>query len=96
MLFRAYEYAFEQAKPETVEKVCDIVKKQLAVSEGQTVTAESTFQKLGADSLDTVRRKRHGIVQYITRWHLYLPSYITYAMNNCVFRLNIIPCRLRS
>jgi len=36
--------------------VCEIVKKQLAVAEGETVTAESTFQKLGADSLDTVMR----------------------------------------
>ncbi|CAJ1960962.1 unnamed protein product [Sphenostylis stenocarpa] len=42
------------AKPETVEKVCEIVKKQLAVADGGTVTAASTFQKLGADSLDTV------------------------------------------
>lgn len=43
-----------KAKPETVEKVCDIVKKQLAVPEGQTVSAESKFATLGADSLDTV------------------------------------------
>ncbi|KAL2345744.1 hypothetical protein Fmac_007029 [Flemingia macrophylla] len=43
-----------KAKPETVEKVCDIVKKQLAVPEGQTVSGESTFATLGADSLDTV------------------------------------------
>ncbi|KOM52913.1 hypothetical protein LR48_Vigan09g157200, partial [Vigna angularis] len=42
------------AKAETVDKVCEIVKKQLAVAEGETVTAASTFQKLGADSLDTV------------------------------------------
>nr|XP_007147107.1 hypothetical protein PHAVU_006G096600g [Phaseolus vulgaris]ESW19101.1 hypothetical protein PHAVU_006G096600g [Phaseolus vulgaris] len=42
------------AKADTVDKVCEIVKKQLAVAEGETVTAESTFQKLGADSLDTV------------------------------------------
>ncbi|XP_004486070.1 acyl carrier protein 1, chloroplastic-like [Cicer arietinum] len=42
------------AKPETVEKVCDIVKKQLALPEGLTVTGESKFTALGADSLDTV------------------------------------------
>ncbi|TKY72021.1 Acyl carrier protein 1 [Spatholobus suberectus] len=42
------------AKPETVKKVCDIVKKQLALPEGSTVTGESKFVALGADSLDTV------------------------------------------
>ncbi|XP_017435468.1 acyl carrier protein 1, chloroplastic isoform X1 [Vigna angularis] len=42
------------AKPETVQKVCDIVKKQLALSEDSTVTGESKFAALGADSLDTV------------------------------------------
>nr|KYP62848.1 hypothetical protein KK1_017406 [Cajanus cajan] len=43
-----------QAKPETVKKVCEIVKKQLALPEGSTVTGESKFAALGADSLDTV------------------------------------------
>ncbi|KAE9602016.1 hypothetical protein Lal_00040978 [Lupinus albus] len=42
------------AKPETVEKVCNIVKKQLALPEDSTVTGESKFAVLGADSLDTV------------------------------------------
>ncbi|KAJ6798960.1 acyl carrier protein 1, chloroplastic-like [Iris pallida] len=42
------------AKPETVAKVKDIVKKQLALSEDTALTAESTFASLGADSLDTV------------------------------------------
>ncbi|RDX63757.1 Acyl carrier protein 1, chloroplastic, partial [Mucuna pruriens] len=42
------------AKPETVKKVCDIVKKQLALPEGETVTGDSKFSALGADSLDTV------------------------------------------
>ncbi|KEH36709.1 putative Acyl carrier protein (ACP) [Medicago truncatula] len=42
------------AKPETVQKVCDIVKKQLALSEDSTITGESKFTALGADSLDTV------------------------------------------
>ncbi|CAA7406015.1 unnamed protein product [Spirodela intermedia] len=43
-----------QAKPETVEKVCAIVKKQLALASEVVVTGESEFTKLGADSLDTV------------------------------------------
>ncbi|XP_028759791.1 acyl carrier protein 1, chloroplastic [Neltuma alba] len=42
------------AKPETVQKVCDIVKKQLALSDESPVTGESKFSALGADSLDTV------------------------------------------
>ncbi|KAJ9185915.1 hypothetical protein P3X46_005487 [Hevea brasiliensis] len=42
------------AKPETVEKVCAIVKKQLALSPETVVTGESKFLALGADSLDTV------------------------------------------
>lgn len=43
-----------QAKPETVEKVCDIVRKQLVLPDDSAVTGESTFTTLGADSLDTV------------------------------------------
>lgn len=42
------------AKPETVDKVCKIVKKQLALPDDSTVTGESKFSALGADSLDTV------------------------------------------
>uniref|UniRef100_A0A0E0M3Y5 Acyl carrier protein n=1 Tax=Oryza punctata TaxID=4537 RepID=A0A0E0M3Y5_ORYPU len=42
------------AKKETVEKVCDIVKKQLVLPEGTEVTGASKFTDLGADSLDTV------------------------------------------
>ncbi|XP_068662510.1 acyl carrier protein 1, chloroplastic-like [Aristolochia californica] len=42
------------AKPETVGKVCEIVKKQLALADDATVTGESKFAQLGADSLDTV------------------------------------------
>ncbi|KAJ8436796.1 hypothetical protein Cgig2_032024 [Carnegiea gigantea] len=42
------------AKPETVEKVGAIVKKQLALTEGQKVSGETKFSELGADSLDTV------------------------------------------
>ncbi|CAK9314904.1 unnamed protein product [Citrullus colocynthis] len=42
------------AKPETVEKVSRIVKKQLALPDDSTVNGESKFSTLGADSLDTV------------------------------------------
>ncbi|KAI9383114.1 hypothetical protein POPTR_013G031300v4 [Populus trichocarpa] len=42
------------AKPETIDKVCEIVKKQLALSDEIPVTGESKFTTLGADSLDTV------------------------------------------
>ncbi|XP_062108561.1 acyl carrier protein 1, chloroplastic-like [Humulus lupulus] len=42
------------AKPETVEKVCEVVKKQLALSDDSALTGESKFAALGADSLDTV------------------------------------------
>ncbi|KAI4311213.1 hypothetical protein MLD38_036124 [Melastoma candidum] len=43
-----------QAKPETVDKVCKIVKKQLALPDDSSLTGESKFASLGADSLDTV------------------------------------------
>lgn len=43
-----------QAKKETVDKVCGIVKKQLALGDDQKLCAESKFSDLGADSLDTV------------------------------------------
>lgn len=42
------------AKPETVEKVCSIVRKQLALTDDKVVTGETSFVELGADSLDTV------------------------------------------
>ncbi|XVF28421.1 hypothetical protein REPUB_Repub15cG0028000 [Reevesia pubescens] len=42
------------AKPETVDKVVAIVKKQLAIADDSPVTGESKFSQLGADSLDTV------------------------------------------
>ena len=45
----------EQAKPETVSKVVDIVKKQLALPDDRDVCGESKFSVLGADSLDTVK-----------------------------------------
>ena len=44
-----------QAKPETVKKVVDIVRKQLALPEDRDVCGESKFSVLGADSLDTVK-----------------------------------------
>nr|P52411.1 RecName: Full=Acyl carrier protein 1, chloroplastic; Short=ACP; Flags: Precursor [Cuphea lanceolata]CAA54714.1 acyl carrier protein [Cuphea lanceolata] len=43
-----------QAKPETVAKVCGIVKKQLALPDDSEVNGLSKFSALGADSLDTV------------------------------------------
>ncbi|KAD4889141.1 hypothetical protein R6Q59_033977 [Mikania micrantha] len=42
------------AKPETVDRVCEIVKTQLALSSDSVVTPDSKFTTLGADSLDTV------------------------------------------
>ncbi|KAJ9163949.1 hypothetical protein P3X46_023569 [Hevea brasiliensis] len=42
------------AKPETVQKVCDIVRKQLVLSPETLLTPETKFSELGADSLDTV------------------------------------------
>lgn len=47
--FRVYA-----AKAETVSKVMDIVKQQLALAADVGLTAESKFADLGADSLDTV------------------------------------------
>ncbi|KAG6435491.1 hypothetical protein SASPL_100365 [Salvia splendens] len=41
------------AKPETVNKVVDIVRKQLALPDDRDVCGESKFSVLGADSLDT-------------------------------------------
>lgn len=59
----------EQAKPETVEKVCNIVKKQLALPDDSTVTGESKFAALGADSLDTVLS---NYLSAVTQFHLSL------------------------
>ncbi|OAY27816.1 acyl carrier protein 1, chloroplastic isoform X2 [Manihot esculenta] len=42
------------AKPETLDKVCEIVRNQLALSADAVVNADSKFAVLGADSLDTV------------------------------------------
>lgn len=43
-----------QAKQETVDKVCEIVRKQLALPPEKEITPQTTFSDLGADSLDTV------------------------------------------
>jgi len=53
--FHAYVECIEQAKQETVQKVCKIVKNQLALPDDSKVTGDSTFAALGADSLDTVK-----------------------------------------
>ncbi|CAI0548066.1 unnamed protein product [Linum tenue] len=42
------------AKAETVEKVCEIVRKQLVLPSETVLTPDSKFSALGADSLDTV------------------------------------------
>ncbi|KAL1554038.1 acyl carrier protein [Salvia divinorum] len=42
------------AKKETVDKVCEIVRKQLALPADKEITPQTTFTDLGADSLDTV------------------------------------------
>ncbi|XP_058209958.1 acyl carrier protein 1, chloroplastic-like [Rhododendron vialii] len=42
------------AKPATVDQVCEIVRKQLALPAETAVTGDSKFTALGADSLDTV------------------------------------------
>ncbi|XP_062182097.1 uncharacterized protein LOC133886399 [Phragmites australis] len=47
--FRVYA-----AKAETVSKVMDMVKQQLALGEDAVRTPESKFAEFGADSLDTV------------------------------------------
>jgi acyl carrier protein len=38
-----------------VDKVCEIVKKQLALPDHTEVCGDSKFSELGADSLDTVK-----------------------------------------
>ncbi|CAA6654213.1 unnamed protein product [Spirodela intermedia] len=42
------------AKTETLEKVCGIVRKQLALPADSSVEGGTKFSQLGADSLDTV------------------------------------------
>lgn len=52
--FKSFFPIVRAAKAETVSKVCDIVINQLALPKDTTLTAESKFSELGADSLDTV------------------------------------------
>ncbi|XLR35854.1 hypothetical protein S83_063754, partial [Arachis hypogaea] len=56
---------------ETVQKVCDIVKKQLALPEGSSVTGESKFAAFGADSLYTHKLldgNSHEISSWKSKW----------------------------
>jgi acyl carrier protein len=55
-------FGFDQAKKETVYKVCDIVKKQLALTDDIDISGSSKFQDLGADSLDTVSQPEFHVV----------------------------------
>ncbi|KAJ1692048.1 hypothetical protein LUZ63_008746 [Rhynchospora breviuscula] len=53
--FPSLSFSFScAAQKETVDKVCEIVRKQLALPDDTAVSGESEFSKLGADSLDTV------------------------------------------
>lgn len=65
----------EQAKPETVDKVCQIVKKQLALPEDSVVGGDSKFAELGADSLDTV-----------TNYYMLSFFMLAYVINSCYRR----------
>nr|ADB94676.1 acyl carrier protein 4 [Arachis hypogaea]ADB94677.1 acyl carrier protein 4 [Arachis hypogaea] len=51
---RSSRFRICAAQPETVDKVCEIVRKQLALPPESQLTPETTFTALGADSLDTV------------------------------------------
>lgn len=48
-----------------MDRVCDIVKKQLALPEGTEVCGSSKFQDLGADSLDTVSAFKFATIECI-------------------------------
>ncbi|KAI4999617.1 hypothetical protein ZWY2020_004206 [Hordeum vulgare] len=50
------------AKQDTIDKVCGIVKKQLAVAQDTLVNGDTKFTDLGADSLDTL-----PLVQFLPR-----------------------------
>ncbi|KAI5013840.1 hypothetical protein ZWY2020_047332 [Hordeum vulgare] len=43
-----------QAKKDTIDKVCGIVKKELVVAQDTLVNGDTKFADLGADSLDTI------------------------------------------
>ncbi|KAF7834049.1 acyl carrier protein 1, chloroplastic [Senna tora] len=53
--FRASRFCIScKAKAETVQKVCEVVRSQLALPPEKEVTPDTKFIDLGADSLDTV------------------------------------------
>nr|GEW69119.1 acyl carrier protein 1, chloroplastic-like [Tanacetum cinerariifolium] len=49
-----FQISSSEAKPETVNRVCEIVKTQLALPDGFVAAPDSKFSALGADSIDTV------------------------------------------
>lgn len=49
----AYQIYYVQAQPETLQSVQGIISKQLSIDE-TTVTPQTKFADLGADSLDIV------------------------------------------
>ncbi|KAI4977851.1 hypothetical protein ZWY2020_014405 [Hordeum vulgare] len=53
------------AKQDTIDKVCGIVKKQLAVAQDTHVNEDTKFADLGADSLDTHFRQGKRMDGYI-------------------------------
>lgn len=61
--------SIDQAKPETVSKVVEIVKKQLALPDDRDVNGASTFATLGADSLDTVMTTIDPVTQCLCLVH---------------------------
>lgn len=75
----------EQAKPETVEKVSRIVKKQLALPDDSTVNGESKFSTLGADSLDTVKL----YCTLLSMFHISFPLHVLILYSiSCIGTLN--------
>lgn len=69
-----------QAKPETVTKVVEIVRKQLALPDDRAVVGESKFATLGADSLDTVKDWNHmGLFNWILSKYIRIDE-LSYAI----------------
>lgn len=58
-----------------MDKVCQIVKKQLALPEDSVVGGDSKFAELGADSLDTV-----------TNYYMLSFFVLAYVINSCYRR----------
>lgn len=84
-VYATYKFHILQATPETVDKVCSIVRKQLALPEDSTVTGESKFASLGADSLDTVLCGLF-ILYYLRGFFLfkYFSYNIVLSTNHCI------------